>query len=126
VPVKYHWMAGNFIKYAGPLNWNDMLVDSHELGALCAPRSVFISACATSGDGWMDARGMFLAAAGKKDMGTTEFPLIETPLMDGDVAFRQHSGGHMPAPNWPAFLAFASHYFRDASSNQIGEQKANH
>jgi hypothetical protein len=76
-------MAGNFIKYAGPLNWNDMLVDSHELVALCAPRSVFISACATRGDGWMDARGMFLAAAGKKDMGTTEFPLIETPLMDG-------------------------------------------
>ena len=27
-------------------------------------------------------------------MGTTEFPPIETPLIDGDVAFRQHSGGH--------------------------------
>jgi len=21
---EYHWMAGNFIKYAGPLNWNDL------------------------------------------------------------------------------------------------------
>jgi hypothetical protein len=116
---EYHWMAGNFLKYAGPLNWNDMPVDSHELVALCAPRPVFISGGATDGDGWVDAKGMFLAAAGagpvykllgKKDMGTTEFPPIETPLIEGDVAFRQHSGGHTPAPNWPTFITFASRY----------------
>jgi len=47
---EYHWMAGNFIKYAGPLNWNDLPVDSHELVALCAPRPVFISAGAFKGD----------------------------------------------------------------------------
>jgi hypothetical protein len=113
---EYHWMAGNFLKYAGPLNWNDLPVDSHELVALCAPRPVFISAGATKGDGWVDAKGSFLAAVGagpvyrllgKKDLGTTEFPPIETPLIDGDVAFRQHSGGHTPAPNWPTFLKFA-------------------
>jgi len=117
---EYHWMAGNFLKYAGPLTWNDLPVDSHELVALCAPRPVFISAGATNGDGWVDAKGMFLAAAsagpvykllGKKDMGTTEFPPIETALIDGDVAFRQHSSGHTPAPNWPTFLAFAGRYF---------------
>jgi hypothetical protein len=117
---EYHWMAGNFLKYAGPLTWNDLPVDSHELVALCAPRPVFISAgSAEHGDGWVDAKGMFLAAAGagpvyrllgKKDMGTTEFPPIETGLMDGDVAFRQHSGGHTPAPNWLTFLTFASRY----------------
>src|SRR5258706_9516217 len=28
---EYHWMARNFIKYAGPLTWNDLPVDSHEL-----------------------------------------------------------------------------------------------
>ncbi len=118
---EYHWMAGNFIKYAGPLHWNDLPVDSHELVALCAPRPVFISAGATDGDGWVDAKGMFLAAAGagpvykllgKKDMGTTEFPAIETALVDGDVAFRQHTGGHTPGPNWPTFLAFAARYFK--------------
>jgi hypothetical protein len=118
---EYHWMAGNFLKYAGPLQWNDMPVDSHELVALCAPRPVFISAGATNGDGWVDAKGMFLAAAGagpvykllgKKDLGTTEFPPIETALIDGDVAFRQHSGGHTPAPNWPTFLTFAERYFK--------------
>jgi len=121
---EYHWMAGNFLKYAGPLNWNDLPVDSHELVAMCAPRPVFISGGATNGDGWVDAKGMFLAAAGagpvykllgKKDMGTTEFPPIETPLVDGDVAFRQHSSGHTDAPNWPTFLTFASRYVTASS-----------
>src|SRR5438445_11542106 len=79
---EYHWMAGNFLKYAGPLNWNDMPVDSHELVALCAPQPVFISA-GYKGDGWVDAKGMFLAAAGagpgyrllaKKDLRPTELP----------------------------------------------------
>jgi len=116
---EYHWMAGNFIKYAGPLGWGDLPVDAHELIAMCAPRPVFISGGATNGDGWVDAKGMFMAAAaagpvykllGKKDMGTTEFPPIETTLIGGDVAFRQHSGGHTPGPNWPTFLTFASRY----------------
>ena len=74
-----------------------------------------------NGDGWVDAKGTFLAGAdagpvykllGKKDMGTMEFPPIETALIDGDVAFRQHSGGHTDAPNWPTFLTFASRYIK--------------
>jgi len=118
---EYHWMAGNFIKYAGPLGWGDLPVDAHELIAMCAPRPVFISGGALNGDGWVDAKGMFMAAAaagpvykllGKKDMGTTEYPPIETPLIDGDVAFRQHSGGHTPGPNWPTFITFASRYIQ--------------
>ena len=55
---EYHWMAGNFIKYAGPLSWNDLPVDSHELIALCAPRPVFIGS-GDKGDGWVDPKGMF-------------------------------------------------------------------
>jgi hypothetical protein len=119
---EYHWMGGNFIKYAGPLHWNDLPVDAHELIALCAPRPVFIGGGATNGDGWADAKGMFMAAAaagpayrllGKKDLGTSEFPPIETPLIDGDVAFRQHSGGHTPGPNWPTFIAFAGRYIHE-------------
>ncbi len=121
---EYHWMAGNFLKYAGPLHWNDLPVDSHELVAMCAPRPVFLSAGATEGDGWVDAKGTFLAGVGagpvyrllgKKDMGTTEFPAIETPLIDGDVAFRQHSGGHTSGPNWPTFITFASRYIKSRS-----------
>jgi hypothetical protein len=116
---EYHWMAGNFLKYDGPVTENDLPVDANELIALCAPRPVFIGAGAIEGDGWTDPKGMFLAAVGagpvyrllgKKDLGTAEFPPIETGLVGGDIAFRQHSGGHTPAPNWPTFLNFASRY----------------
>jgi hypothetical protein len=116
---EYHWMDGNFLRYDGPLTVADLPVDAHELIALCAPRPVFIGGGATKGDGWADAKGSFLAAVaagpvytllGKKDLGTTELPPIETALISGDVAFRQHSGGHTPAPNWPTFLDFASRY----------------
>ena len=117
---EYHWMAGNFIKYAGPLIWNDLPVDSHELIALCAPRPVFISA-GEKGDAWVDAKGMFMAAVNaepvyqllnKKGMGTVIFPKVETALVDGEIAFRQHAGGHTPAPNWSTFLQFADRYIQ--------------
>jgi hypothetical protein len=117
---EYHWMAGNFLKYDGPLTENDLPIDAHELIALVAPRPVFISAGSTEkGDGWVDAKGMFLAAVaagrvykllGKKDLGTSEFPPIETTLIDGDTGFRQHTGGHTSGPNWPTFLKFAERY----------------
>src|SRR6185436_5877889 len=62
---EYHWMAGNFLKYAGPLTPNDVPVDAHELIALCAPRPVFISSGSQQVEGgWVDAKGMFLGAAG--------------------------------------------------------------
>jgi hypothetical protein len=32
-------------------------------------------------------------------------------LVDGDLAFRQHSGGHTDGPNWPTFLTVAERYF---------------
>jgi hypothetical protein len=118
---EYHWMAGNFLKYAGPLHWNDLPVDSHELLALCAPRPVFVGAGTLSGDGWADPKGMFLAAAaagpvykllGRKDLGTTGFPPLETALIGGDIAYREHAGGHTDLPNWPTFLTFADRYMK--------------
>jgi peptidoglycan/xylan/chitin deacetylase (PgdA/CDA1 family) len=123
---EYHWMAGNFIKYAGPLTPSDLPVDAHELVALCAPRPVFISSGSPQVEGgWIDGKGMFLGGAGagpvykllgKKGLGTAEFPPIETTLIDGDIAFRQHSGGHTAGPNWPTFLAFAGRYLGGATS----------
>jgi hypothetical protein len=147
---EYHWMAGNYLKYAG--RWDTLPVDSHELIAMVAPRPVFLSAgkgpdtnpdgsimmmpagdprfqasrgpieqqAANINDAWVDAKGTFLAGVGagpvyrllgKKDLGTEEFPKIETALVSGDIAFRQHSAGHTPTPNWPVFLEFAARYF---------------
>ncbi|HXW07506.1 MAG TPA: hypothetical protein VD833_19880 [Vicinamibacterales bacterium] len=124
----YHWMAGNYLMYAG--RWDMLPVDSHELIALCAPRPVFLSAGNGPGpvnpdgtvpvnDAWVDPKGSFLAAVGAgpvyrllggRDLGTTEFPPIDTALVDGDLGFRQHTGGHTPGPTWPTFLTFAERY----------------
>jgi hypothetical protein len=119
---EYHWMAGNYLKYAGPLTPGDLPVDSHELIALAAPRPLFIGAGnPAQGDAWVDPRGMFMATAaaspvyrllGKRALETSEFPPIETALVSGELAFRQHAGGHTSGPNWPTFLDFAERCFK--------------
>lgn len=117
---EYHWFTPNFIKYAGPLTPNELPIDAHELIALCAPRPVFISVGSPEVEGqWIDARGMFEAEVlagpvyellGKKGLPTLDFPPIQTFLDSGDLAFRQHEGGHTVGPNWPFFLEWAKKY----------------
>jgi hypothetical protein len=120
---EYHWFCGNFIRYASSLTPDDLPVDAHELVALCAPRPVFISSGSPQVEGqWVDAKGMFLAGVhagpvyqllGKRDLGVKEFPVIGTPLLDGDIAFRQHAGGHSTGPNWSTWIAWAYRYWGD-------------
>jgi hypothetical protein len=127
----YHWMAGNFLKYAadeaafGKKTVADLPVDQHELIALCAPRPCFISYGSLPGDpNWVDAHGSFMAAVlagpayrllGKKDLGTAgdyltdKMPPVNT-LLGGELAWRQHDGGHTNAPNFPAFFEWAGRY----------------
>jgi hypothetical protein len=114
---EYHWMAGNFLKYGG--NWEAMPVDAHQLLALIAPRPVFITG--GTQDTWSDPRGEFLACVaaepvyrllGKKGPGTTEMPAPDVALVAGELAFRNHAGGHTDAPDWPVFLQFARKYLK--------------
>ncbi|HWY86318.1 MAG TPA: hypothetical protein VNX28_06325 [Gemmataceae bacterium] len=128
---EYHWMAGNYLKYAaqeskfGEKTAADLPVDQHELIALCAPRLCFISYGIVPGDpNWVDARGSFMAGVlagpayrllGKKDLGTPgdyltdPLPDVNT-LIGGELAWRQHDGGHTNGPNFPAFYEWAGHY----------------
>ncbi len=114
---EYHWMAPNFIKYGG--QWEAMPVDAHELMALVAPRPLFITG--GTKDSWADPKGEFLACVaaspvyalvGKKGVGTTEMPAPDVSLIAGDLAFRDHEGGHTDAPDWPVFLQWADHYLK--------------
>ena len=119
---EYHWMAGNFVKYAGPLAPSDLPIDAHELIALCAPRPVFVSCGSPLVEGnWVDSRGQFLAAVaagpiyallGKKPLPTAEQPPIGVGLLESDIAYRQHEGGHTVGPNWPSILAWAQRYWK--------------
>jgi hypothetical protein len=128
---EYHWMAGNYLKYAaeeatfGKKTAADLPVDQHQLIALCAPRPCFISYGILPGDpNWVDARGSFMAAVlagpayrllGKKDLGTPgdyltdNMPAVNT-LIGGELAWRQHDRGHDNTPNFPAFFEWAGGY----------------
>ena len=130
----YHWMAGNYLKYAadeskfGKKTAADLPVDQHQLIALCAPRPCFISyGIPAKGDpNWVDARGSFMAAVlagpayrllGNKDLGTPgnyltdPMPAVNT-LIGGELAWRQHDGGHTNIPNFPAFFEWAGRYIQ--------------
>jgi hypothetical protein len=121
---EFHWMAGNFLKYAAaPLTANDLPVDGDAILALCAPRPIFISVGnPAAGDAWIDPQGEFVAAVGagavykllgKKPLQTERFPPMGTALIAGEIGFRQHQYGHMAAqgPDWPTFIEFARKYF---------------
>jgi hypothetical protein len=132
---EYHWMAGNFLKYGaaeaafGSKNAGDIPVDAHQLIALCAPRPTFISyGVPEKGDArWLDQQGSFMAAIaaqpvfrllGAKDLGRSDdymkekMPPVNTDLLDGQLAWRQHDGGHTDGPNWKHFIPWANRMWK--------------
>jgi hypothetical protein len=117
---EYHWMAGNFLKYAG--HWDRLPVDQHELIALVAPRPVFVTG--GTQDLWSDPVGEFKACVaagpvyrllGLGDLGTSTLPAPDAELISGDIGFRLHAGGHTDLLDWPTFLKFADKYFSGKS-----------
>lgn len=126
---EYYWMAGNFLKYGaaestfGSGDIDRLPVDAHELIALCAPRLTFISyGIPERGDSkWLDHKGSLMAgiAAGKvfrllgaKDLGLgddyhaakVKLPPVNKGLLSGQLAWRQHDGGHTDEPNMKYFI----------------------
>ena len=127
----YYWMAGNYMKYGaaeadfGSKTGCDLSVDSHELLALCAPRPVFVSyGIPEKGDArWLDQQGSYMATVaagpvykllGARDLGvsheyrTATMPPVLEGLLDGELAWRQHDGGHTDAPNFKYFIPWAN------------------
>ena len=130
---EYYWMAGNFMKYGaseatfGAKNPGDIPVDSNELIALCAPRLTFISyGIPAKGDAkWLDHQGSFMATIdasrvftllGVKgldiegDYRTAKMPPVNESHLDGQLAWRQHDGGHTDAPNMKWFIQWADKF----------------
>jgi hypothetical protein len=132
---EYHWMAGNYLKYGteessfGKKTGCDLPVDSHELIALCAPRLTFISyGIPEKGDAkWLDQTGSYMSTiaagsvfklVGAKDLGVSndymkeKMPPMLTDMLNGELAWRQHDGGHTDAPNFKFFIPWASKFLR--------------
>jgi len=136
---EYHWMAGNFLKYGaseatfGSKTANDLPVDAHELIALCAPRLTFISyGIPENGDAkWLDQQGSYMAAVaagpvfkllGARELGvgydykTAQMPGVNLGLLDGELAWRQHDGGHTDAPNVKYFIQWADKLMKEKAA----------
>jgi hypothetical protein len=128
---EYHWMAGNFLKYGaadakfGSKTAGDLPVDSHELIALVAPRWVFVSyGVPEKGDAqWLDHQGSYMAAIaagpvfrllGVRDLGDARdyhvatMPGVNVGLVNGELAWRQHDGGHEDRSNMTHFIEWAN------------------
>jgi hypothetical protein len=128
---EYHWMAGNFLKYGaaestfGSRTAADLPVDSHELLALVAPRWVFVSyGIPEKGDAnWLDHQGSYMATVaagpvfrllGARDLGDTRdyhvatMPGVNVGLVNGELAWRQHDGGHEDRSNMTHFVDWAT------------------
>ncbi len=129
-----HWMAGNFLKYGaaessfGAKTAADLPLDAHSVIALCAPRPVLVSyGLVENGDAnWVDQQGSYMATVaagpayrllGAKDLGVKEdyrvaqMPPVNTGLLAGDLAWRQHDGGHEDRTNMSSFLGWANRLF---------------
>ena len=142
---EYHWMAGNFLKYGaaeaafGSKNANDLPVDAHELIALCAPRPTFISyGIPEKGDAnWLDQQGSYMAtvAAGpvfrllgardlgeKNDYRAAKMPPVNTGLLNGELAWRQHDGGHEDRSNVSFFIGWADRMLHHAPPERRADQ----
>ena len=114
----YHWMAGNFLKYAGPKTAADLPIDSHSLIALAAPRLTFISyGVPEMGDAlWLDQQGSYMATVaagsvwkllGAKDLG--KGATIVTVLADYGNRYQSKlfnpdflRAKKLPVPEWLA------------------------
>jgi (4-O-methyl)-D-glucuronate---lignin esterase len=144
---EYHWMAGNFLKYGaeestfGRKTAGDIPVDAHQLLALCAPRLTFVSyGVPERGDAkWLDQQGSYMAAVasqpvfrllGARDLGVSDdymkekMPAVNQGLLDGQLAWRQHDGGHTDGPNWKYFIPWADRLLKHTSSVAPGIARA--
>jgi hypothetical protein len=137
----YYWMGGNYIKYAGrwdamPVDSHELVAlmaprpvffsagndpQKNPDGSIATRvNEQGQTVVAQAYDAWVDPRGTFMAAAaaapvyellGRKGLGTSQFPPVDTKIISGDLGFHQHPGGHTSGPAWETFYTFAARHF---------------
>jgi hypothetical protein len=136
---EYHWMAGNFLKYGtaestfGEMTPRNIPVDTHQLLALVAPRLAFISYGIQPGDpDWLDHQGSYMAAVAAgpiyrllgargletptNDYMVEQMPGVNVDMLNGELGWRQHDGGHTSTPNIGHFARWANRIWAQQSA----------
>jgi len=99
---------------------DQMPTDQHELLALIAPRPLYLAT--GEDDKWSDPRGEFLSAVaagpvyrllGRTDLGTTEMPPLNQPIMH-DIGYHYRTGRHAVTDfDWEQALKFMDLHLSD-------------
>ncbi len=112
-----HWTCERYATYAD--DEERLPVDQHMLLALCAPRPLYVSSA--SEDDWADPKMEFASAGlageihrlyGRTGLAIDAFPPINTPSIDGDVAYHNREGAHgCKEYDWEQYIRFMRKYF---------------
>ena len=116
-PTRYYYQfSGNRAKYS--FDPNTSPIDGHMLLSLIAPRPLLLQTGDT--DYWSDPKGEFDAAVavapvyqllGAKDLGTTQWPAAEKPILN-DIGYYMHAGGHGSLPqDYDVFIDYLKMHF---------------
>lgn len=112
-----HWFCDNYNKYSN--SEEALMVDQQGLLALIAPRPLYVASAVE--DDWADPEGEYLSALyaspvyelyGKKGL-ASPMPAVDSPMMEGDVAYHIRKGGHdINLYDWTQYVKFADKYFK--------------
>ena len=107
-----YWFCANYAKWVG--HDQEIAADGNLLLSLVAPRPLYVASAA--GDEWSDPRGEFLSALsassvykllGASGLVDSTMPLVDQPLLEGNVAYHIRSGKHdVTQFDWEQYLNF--------------------
>ncbi|MBD3675834.1 MAG: acetylxylan esterase [Planctomycetaceae bacterium] len=113
-----HWFCPPFADYGG--RENELPVDQHEIFALLVPRAAYVTSA--DEDLWADPRGEYLSVVaskpvfelfGKKSIGNSTMPALNSPRHVGNTGYHIRTGGHgLEQQDWDWFLDFADGQFK--------------
>lgn len=114
-----HWFCSNYRQFIG--KENELPFDQHELLALIAPRPLYVASASL--DLHADPHGEFLSAqeaskvyeflGARGLVSDGNMPPVNTPLMEGDIAYHIRAGLHdINAFDWAQYIKFADKYFK--------------
>ncbi|MCA9217487.1 MAG: acetylxylan esterase [Planctomycetales bacterium] len=108
-----HWFCKNFADYTG--REKHLPVDQHEVMALIAPRSIYVTSA--DEDLWADPRGEYLSLVsaspvfrllGIDSIADESMPAVNQPRVVGHTGYHIRSGAHnLGEQDWKWFLNFA-------------------